>query len=95
MVAAIVVAVLWAAVALIERSHRWPKTWRIAGGVLLILIIGYTGMSVEDWYEKEKCAIKVRKMVPNAYGDLDDMTLGRKVLAKYPNCSLPAETSPK
>jgi serine/threonine protein kinase len=38
---------------------------------------------------------KVRKMVPNAYGDLDDMTLGRKVLAKYPNCSPPAESSPK
>jgi hypothetical protein len=46
-------------------------------------------MLVEDWYEKEKCAIKVRKMAPNAYGDLDDMTLGKKVLAKYPNCSLP------
>jgi hypothetical protein len=95
MVAAIVVAVLWAAVALIERSHRWARTSRIAGGVLLILLIGYAGMSVEDWYEKEKCATKVRKIAPNAYGDLDDMTLGKKVLAKYPNCSLPAESAPK
>jgi hypothetical protein len=59
-----VLAVSWAAVALIERSHRWPKTWRIARGVLLILLIGYTGMSVEAGTIK-RCAIRVRKMTPN------------------------------
>jgi hypothetical protein len=38
--------------------------------------------------ETAKCAAKVRKNFPNAYNDLDDDTLVKKVLAKYPDyCS--------
>ena len=37
-----------------------------------------------DRYKEQACAAKVRKDYPGEYDDIDDATLTRKVLAKYP-----------
>jgi hypothetical protein len=42
-----------------------------------------------DVFDLMACAQKVRARYPHQYDDLDDETLGRKTLAKYPNCELP------
>jgi hypothetical protein len=41
-----------------------------------------------------ECAAKVRKDYPGAYDDLDDTTLTKKVLAKYPKYCEPNSGDP-
>jgi hypothetical protein len=76
---------------LIDKNKKWGTFWKLVGGLVVVatLVVAYL---VYDHHRTSKilaCASKVRATYPDAYHDLDDMTLGKRVLAKYKNCDAP------
>jgi hypothetical protein len=69
-----------------------------SNGNLTVYAIGDTDKDVpgkictaKGWEQSPivACAEKVRTLYPAEYADLDDLTLGRKTLAKFPTCDIP------
>ena len=95
-----ILGVMWVAAAivfsvillLVDRHQKWGVLLKVVGGIIFVglLGIGYLWYDIQQSDKLEECATKVRATYPGTYQDMDDLTLAKKVLAKYPTCELPA-----
>ena len=57
---------------------------RTAGGEISYEVLAKEAGSIGETLGPKACAARVRKSYPRTYDDMDDATLTKKVLAKYP-----------
>lgn len=81
---------------LVDRNHAWKKFKEVSTWVTVIAIIGMGYLEYNDYRTSQiyECSNKVRAAYPTAYADLDSLTLGKKMLEKYPSCDVTASVSP-
>ena len=83
--------VLVAVMYFVDRNRQWKRFFKVLGVLAGLAIVGLLALYLQDLRNVEmvRCTSKVRRAYPTAYNDMDDQTLYKRILAKYPNCELP------